>query len=328
MIWQFWRNADRRRPGTARSFSLLTVVALLTFLGAHAQEATRTQLQVARTSSAVTLEAHVSDLSSNALNSGSVSFETAKGSLGSAFVANGEASLTTSQIPGGTQSVTAVYHPATTSYASSASPQVEAQATSTVPAFTVTANPSSSTVAPGDFATTVLTITSQNGFNGAVSLSCSNLPAEATCTFTPNNLTPPANGTITSSLQIATNAPSGVTKNAMPTRPGEHSSHLYYAFLPGGIALLSLVGLRRRNATALRLLAIFALLGVGMMSLTACGARYDYLKHKPFPNYGTPAGNYSVIISAYSSSASGIVQATTSTSSGCTGAVCIALTVQ
>ena len=337
MIRQFFDGAEGRKWGVRFETALLTVLMLLGASAARAQQVTRTQLNTSTQNGKLTFAARVSDLTSGPLDTGSVSFETVKGSLGSAFVMNGRAKLTVSSLPTGVKRVTAVYHPATPDFAPSASSPVAAatpDAGSTVPSFNVTASPSSATVTAGNFTTVVLTVNSVNGFDGTVNLSCSNLPKQSTCTFTPVSLTPPANGSITSSLQIATMARSGVSKNVAPGKvvpagmPFHGGGTAYLAFLlPGGIALFGVFALRRKHGNALRMLGMVALLAVCSAGLTACGARYSYLLHKPFPNYGTPTGTYSVVISAYSSNGTSVQQAT-STSSNCTGAVCIALTVK
>ena len=333
MSGQYFEGAAGRKWGVKFGFALLMVLMLLGYTAARAQQVTRTRLSSSEQSGKLTFSAQVADMTSAPLETGSVSFETVKGSLGSAFVKDGTASLTVSGLPTGVSQVTAVYHPATTDYAVSASAPVAAvspAATSTVPSFNVTASPSSATVTAGGYTTVVLTVNSVNGFNGTVDLSCSNLPAQTTCTFNPVSLTPPANGSITSSLQIATTAASGTAaKNMVPAgTPFGRGGMTYFAFLlPGGIALFGVFAVRRKHGNAMKVLGLVALLAVCSAGLTACGARYSYLLHKPFPNYGTPAGSYSVVVSAYSSNGTSVQQAT-STSSNRSGAVCVALTVK
>jgi hypothetical protein len=331
MSRQYFKGAEGRKWGVRFQVAFLTVLMLLTCGAAHAQQVTRTQLSSSQLNGKLKFSAQVTDLMSSPLSTGSVSFETAKGSLGSAFVQNGTAWLTVSSLPKGVGQVTAVYHPATTDYAASVSSPVaaaNAATTSTVPTFNVTASPTSASVTAGGFTTVLLTVNSVNGFTGTVNLSCSSVPAAATCTFNPVSVTPKANGSITSSLQIATTAVSGVAKNTAPAGPFGQGGKSYLAFLlPGGVALLGIFAVRRKHGNALRVLGIVALLAVASAGLTACGARYGYLLHKPFPNYGTPAGNYSVVVAAYSTDGSSVLQAT-STSSNCNGAVCVALTVK
>ncbi len=71
------------------------------------------------------------------------------------------------------------------------------------PDFSVACSPSSLSAAQGGNATSTCTVTSTNGFNSAVTLSCSGLPAGATCNFVSNPVTPPANGSANSALTVS-----------------------------------------------------------------------------------------------------------------------------
>jgi len=81
------------------------------------------------------------------------------------------------------------------------------------PGFTVSASPSSVTVAQGSTANSTVTVTSQNGFNSATTLSASGLPTGVTAAFSTNPVTPPANGSATSTLTFtaSASAPSGTS---------------------------------------------------------------------------------------------------------------------
>jgi len=72
------------------------------------------------------------------------------------------------------------------------------------PTFTITATPVSQIKNAGDLATYQVTVTSKFGFDKAVSLSAGPTPSGSTITFTPNSITPPANGTATSTMTIQT----------------------------------------------------------------------------------------------------------------------------
>ncbi|HEX3662971.1 MAG TPA: Ig-like domain repeat protein [Acidobacteriaceae bacterium] len=313
---------------------LVIVPGLLTFLflgaigwTAEAQVATRTQVSAETSGGGVlSLTANVADVGGAAVSEGSVSFETAKGSLGSVFVQDGEATLHLTNPPQWARSVTAVYHGDAAFAASSASTPVSADAASTLPGFTVTASPSTLSLTPGQFGTIHLTVTSQNGFAEAVNLSCAGLPGQSTCTFNPAVVTPPANGSIQSALQITTMATSPVTSHNEPG-PLSGSRTAWALVLPGMLALAGVGAARRKHWTALRVLGLVMLLGAGMLGLSACNQRYGYEHYKPSPNFGTPAGSYTVLISAYSTNGTAITNATSSDAS-CSGAVCVALTVQ
>jgi len=74
------------------------------------------------------------------------------------------------------------------------------------PDFSLQASPSSLTIAQGANGTSTATVASLNGFSSAVSLSCTGLPAGATCAFVPTSVTPPASGTATSGLTVSVDA--------------------------------------------------------------------------------------------------------------------------
>jgi hypothetical protein len=74
------------------------------------------------------------------------------------------------------------------------------------PSFTVAASPSSVTVAQGSTATSTITVTSQNSFNSSTTLSATGLPSGVTAAFSPNPVTPPANGSVTSTLTFTASA--------------------------------------------------------------------------------------------------------------------------
>lgn len=325
MIGQFGKHILHRQ---AARLAIPACVFLLTtgMISVQAQVATRTQVSFRQQGSAVwSLTARVGDVEGAPISEGSVSFETAKGSLGSVFVRNGAATLNLTNPPQWAKTVTAVYHGDAAYAASAASTAVTADATSSLPGFTVTANPSTLTLTPGQFGTVQLTVTSQNGFSEPVNLSCSGLPGGSSCNFNPVVVTPPANGSATSALQITTTALSGAGSDASLSPSG--SGDVWAIVIPGALALVGLGTLRRRNFAALRLLGLVLLLGAGLLGLSACNVRYKYEHYQPSPNYGTAAGNYTVVIAAYSSDGTSITQATSSDAS-CAGAVCVALTVQ
>ncbi|HYN64423.1 MAG TPA: hypothetical protein VES36_07460, partial [Candidatus Limnocylindrales bacterium] len=65
------------------------------------------------------------------------------------------------------------------------------------PDFSISCSPSSLTVTQGSNTTSTCTVTSINGFASSVTLSCANLPAGSSCSFSPASVTPTANSTLT-----------------------------------------------------------------------------------------------------------------------------------
>jgi kumamolisin len=70
------------------------------------------------------------------------------------------------------------------------------------PNFSVSASPASLTVTQGSSGTSTITVTSTGGFNSATTLSASGLPSGVTAAFSTNPVTPPANGSATSTLTL------------------------------------------------------------------------------------------------------------------------------
>jgi len=73
----------------------------------------------------------------------------------------------------------------------------------TNPDFTLACSPSSLSIPQGGSGASACTVSSQNGFAGAVNLSCTGLPSGATCGFSSNPVTPPAGGSVTSTTTVS-----------------------------------------------------------------------------------------------------------------------------
>ncbi len=281
-----------------------------TVAGAAAAEntaATETTLTVATDNAGprtrATLTAHV-DADQTGSPSGVVNFRSGDTDLGSALLdGEGNASLQTDILPAGTHQVVAIYQ-GQPAYQSSTSKIEHLKANvSTVAGFTVAATPTSLSTAVGGFVSSVVTVTPVNGFNAYVSLSCTGLPINATCTFTPVNV--PASCTTgasgaqtctpgTSVMQIQTQTPSPL----VAARSGDNGIRRYAFVFPAVFGLAGL-GLSRRRAWRNLLLAM--LVFSGAMGMTACSERYNYLNHGPPGNPGTPAGSYTITVQAQSS---------------------------
>jgi hypothetical protein len=200
----------------------------------------------------------------------------------------------------------------------SATNSVQAQATTT-PDFGISVAPTTFTLTPGQSGTVVASITPVNSSALTapmfVTLSCSGLPDESSCSFTPENIEilPNEVAAIPSNMLVITQ----LASSASLQRP--RSSGLALAILlPGALTLggLAFSFRRRRWLQRLSLLVLVAL--VGMLGTAACNARYDYYHHGPPLNPATPAGTYTIDVTAQSSNG---VTATTHTTT-------LALTVQ
>src|SRR5271154_200743 len=109
MNLQLLRHGIGTRAASKAAGYLLAVWMVGAGPGAWAQVATRTHVSVESEARGTTFMAKVGDIAGTPANGGTVSFETAKGSLGSAFVESGAAELTVDKVPQGTRMVTAAY---------------------------------------------------------------------------------------------------------------------------------------------------------------------------------------------------------------------------
>jgi CSLREA domain-containing protein len=118
---------------------------------------------------------------------GSVQFLDGSTVLGNGVLsAQGVGTYTTSSLASGAHQITAVYA-GDTNFARSSSSQTTVTIGS--PGYTLLANPASLTLKAGQTGKVSLTFTPVGGFTGTLSLSCTGLPAGASCSFAPSNLT-------------------------------------------------------------------------------------------------------------------------------------------
>ncbi len=250
-----------------------------------------------------------------------------------ALDASGQARSTIT-LPGGDHQLRAVYLGDAT-HRGSTSPVAEASGTSSdVPGFDVTIAPVSPTtfpitLTPGQTGTSLITVTPENNSSLAspmfVTLSCSGLPNESSCTFTPESVeilatTPascpagsaPASCPPTSSMLLQTEAASKSNGTAMNAPPGSNLRPITWAMLlPGALGLGGLAFGARRRAFLNRL-ALVALVGIVMsLGMTGCNPLYRYYNHGPGATPATPAGTYNITITAQSSNGVTAISSTT-----------------
>lgn len=130
-------------------------------------------------------------------------------------------------------------------------------------------------------------------FTPSINLSCTGQPSAATCAFSPTSVTMQGASGSTSTLSISTTARPIVTP-AVLLFP-----RFWFAlglFIPGMVVMLGIgSGSRRRRAAGLLLL--FSLLGL-LVFLPACSKG----RNTQTPSSGTPAGTYSITVTASSGS--------------------------
>jgi len=155
--------------------------------------------------------------------------------------------------------------------------------------FALAVSPTFASVAAGETAPFVLTLTPTNGFEGTVNLSCGPLPPETKCSFDPATVTLNGTDAMTVDWSVATTLRAGVGPPPYPRFP---LSWLLLGF--GLLAALACAMLRRRlpralaPATAVLLLALL---------LSSCG-NYGFVDIR-----GTPSSTFGITVIATSGSA-------------------------
>lgn len=224
---------------------------------------------------------------------------------GAALNAQGHTTFELS-LPAGNHTLRATYRGDAT-HRSSTSPVAEAQTetgTST-PDFQISVVPATVSLTVGQAGTVIASVTPVNSAALTapmfVTLSCSGLPDQSTCNFTPENVEVLANATaaLTSSMVIQTQ-----TASFASAKPSSHpvSNSVAWAFLlPGALALGGLAW-STRGRSALHRMSLLGLVAViTLLGTTACNPRYNYEHHGPPINPATPAGTYTVMVTAQSS---------------------------
>jgi hypothetical protein len=235
---------------------------------------------------------------------GSVAISDAGKSLaGFTLDAQGQATASFNLAPGN-HSVTAIYNGDVTHLASKSDVTPLVASANSTPGFTVSVAPATLSLAQGQSGSAVVSVTPVNASSLTgpmfVTISCSGLPDQSNCSFTPENIEIPVNATsaINSTMVVATQTGTLPTSGALIRRDARP---IAFAVLPGALLLAGLAfGTRRRRyLSRLMLIALLAL--VTSFGATACSPLYYYHNHGPNQNLPTPAGSYTIKVAAQSS---------------------------
>ncbi len=201
------------------------------------------------------------------------------------------ASLTTTALPNGSDTITATYT-GDANYATSTSSgiTVNVQADFTLPNGGLgTVNVAS----PGGMGTVNLSLTPGTGFNSAVNFTCtSGLPAETTCVPNPATI---AAGATTGTMTVQTTGP-----HTVALRNGQRQNYVAWLAMGSGLAfggVFLVGGSRRRRWMVFLSLMILALL----ITVPACGGGGGGGTHM---DPGTPTGTFPVTVTAAASGGS------------------------
>ena len=202
--------------------------------------------------------------------SGLVTFDNGTVFLGTGTLdATGTATLSTTALPVGTDTITALYAGGTSN------PVTVTVFAAQTPTVQVALGSSSLTIKAGSTGLDSVQLTPQGGYMGTLQFACQGLPQAATCVFNPTTLDINSAAQQTVTLSIETTAPVAAVQPYAPlSSPTNPMPMLAGAFwLPGLLA--AGVGLRKKkmDTRARHLLVLLVLLaGVGMMTACAGGA--------------------------------------------------------
>ena len=181
--------------------------------------------------------------------------------------------------------------------------------------FTISASSTSGSVASGESARTTLSFARSSGFTETLTLSCSGLPANASCSFSPTSVD---SGTTSSVLTIQTGAQAlfiaapGADSDRSATAPWRAGALAVFVTMLG--ATLSFARARRRRSSHARPVRdaagrvgwrFTAVVATGALA-AACGGGGDGGDVTPAspPTMFTPSGTYNAVVTATSASAS------------------------
>lgn len=244
---------------------------------------------------AVSLSATVSTTFSNGSPTGTVTFVSNGTTLGSAAVADGVATFSTSSLPIGANTITATYQGDSHYNVATASTKVKVVAIQ--PGVAVSASPNSLSLTAGATGTAVVSIAANAAFSGTVALTCSGAPAQASCSISPASVQLSAGQTGTLTAVVATTAANNTYQAS--NRKNDAGS---LGLAGGGVlaaTFLMMLPLRRRISKGLWTLLIA--IAIGVAGLTGCNSGGGG-SNSTTTYTGTPAGSYTLKVTATSGS--------------------------
>ncbi len=286
-------------------------------IAASTQQATQTSLRIdtrdlnGRTQATLSMAVIAADGGPAA---GSVAIQD-RGKPLAGFVLNSEGHATaTIDLAGGDHILSAVYTGDSVHMTSRSAATPVNAVTGATADFSVSIAPATLSLKQGQSGSATVTVTPVNAASLTapmfVTISCSGLPDQSACTFTPENIEIPVGATaaINSSLVLSTQATS--LAKAEPSQKRGTRPVVLAVLLPGALLLSGIAFSARRRRFLSRLVLLGLVAFISVLGTVACSPLYNYHNHGPPKNLPTPAGTYNVTIAAQSSNG---VTATTHT---------------
>jgi Bacterial Ig-like domain (group 3)/NHL repeat len=210
-------------------------------------------------------------------------------SLGNAPVNPSGAATLTVTLTGGSHALLAVYN-GDTNFATISSSTINMQLAN----FTVSSQPANATIRTGQMATFTISITPAAGFSSPVTLSCSNVPTAAACSFSQSTLTPNG-GAVTTMMTFRTSMTASVgpfSPRAAPFQP--------ILLLIGILAVWQLLLWRSRQVLQPKWVAACAILTIIFLGI-GCASGPSSGSSGSGSSQTTPPGTYSVTVTGSTS---------------------------
>jgi MBG domain (YGX type)/Bacterial Ig-like domain (group 3) len=217
---------------------------------------------------------------------------------------SGVATFSTTTLALGTHAIVAMFQ-ANTNYTTS-SANLNQVMTAPVGSFTISATPATQYIKGAGATVFQISLTSVGAFAGQVALSCSGLPADATCSFAANP-TLTAGGTTTTTMTVTTTTADAQLRKPSNLNPVDFAPITAAAVFPVELTGLGVLftGFRRRKTLGtqkMRLLLIIVCT-LGILGLAGCGCPSTTFKTYTINVTGTsvtfaaPAQTTSVVLS-------------------------------
>jgi hypothetical protein len=160
----------------------------------------------------------------------------------------------------------------------------------------MTPQSSSVNVVHGSSASMVINVDAPDPTLGVISFSCSGLPAQSTCNFSPGSIDPAVTPGPTA-MTVSVFTTRGTASLSAPSRPGAAGRNSLYAMFAFPVFGLVLAGFGRPWRNRVKLRSMLILLGlVLLLAIVGCGVAPP----APAPVPGTPAGTFAVTVTATS----------------------------
>jgi uncharacterized repeat protein (TIGR01451 family) len=164
------------------------------------------------------------------------------------------------------------------------------------PPIIMTPQSNSVNVVHGSSANMVINVDAPDPTLGVIAFSCSGLPAQSTCNFSPGSIDPATTPGPTA-MTVSVFTTRGTASLSAPARPGAAGRNSLYAMFTFPVFGVVLAGFGRPWRKRVKLRSMLILLGlVLLLAIVGCGVAPP----APPPVAGTPAGSFAVTITATS----------------------------